>query len=50
MALWVKAFAMKPDNLSLIPKVHMLEGQIVLGPPHVHCAYMYNLHTHTHAH
>lgn len=28
MAQWGKAFAIKPDNLSLFPKTYMVEGEI----------------------
>jgi hypothetical protein len=30
MAQWRKAFDTKPDNLSLIPAIHMVEGQTQL--------------------
>jgi hypothetical protein len=47
----VIAFTTKPDDLNLVPKTHMLEGEkrekIPLASiyvPHV------NIHTHTHTH
>lgn len=40
MALWVKALAAKSNDLSSIPRIHMVEGenqcQVVLQPPYMH--------------
>lgn len=32
MVQWVKSFASKPDNLSLVSGMHMMEGSLPLTP------------------
>lgn len=49
MAQLLKVLAAKPDDLSLIPGTHMVEGknqrpQVVLWPPQVHCGTHTSIH------
>lgn len=51
MAQWVKALDAKPDDLSSVPGIHIIEGEnqlleVVLWLPHVYCG----MHTPTYIH
>lgn len=60
MAQWGKVLAAKPDNLSSIPRTHIVERErllllVVLWPPHMHCGHTPACvhtcaHTHSHIH
>lgn len=50
MAQWVKAPAAKPDNLSFIPQIHMIEQENECIPtecPLTSTHVLYHTHTHT---
>lgn len=34
---WIKAFDVKPDNMSSVPRNHIVSPQAVCCPPHEHC-------------